>query len=66
MQNGAQEVFKIPQHELRIEKWDEKQIHTFVSTHNPRNQDIFEVIRESISILNASSKIKPSLQKSIN
>ena len=39
-----------------------EKILTFVSTYNPRNPDIFKIIKETLPLLNASPKMKRALQ----
>ena len=59
------EVKKIPKQQLRQQKLrneDNKRLLTFVSTYNPRNPDIFKVIKETPPLLNASPKMKKALE----
>ena len=55
----------IPKHRLRQQKpttsANEKLL-TFVSTYNPRNPDIFKIIKETLPLLNASPKMKRALR----
>ena len=64
IENGFKKAKAIPQEELRTakEKSSNENLLTFVSTYNPRNPNFFPIIKESISILNASPKLKNKLQ----
>ena len=64
IENGFKKAKAIPQEELRTakEKSSNENLLTFVSTNNPRNPNFFPIIKESISILNASPKLKNKLQ----
>ena len=53
------EAKKIPKQQLRQQKLrneDNERLPTFVSTYNPRNPDIFKVIKGTLPLLNASPK----------
>ena len=55
----------IPKHRLRQQKPTTPAIEkllTFVSTYNPRNPDIFKIIKETLPLLNSSPKMKRALQ----
>ena len=56
---------KIPKQQLwkaREQKEDQKQKLCFVATHNPRNPDIFKIIKDTLNILHASPKMKKAIQ----
>ena len=63
--NGLKKATEIPQEQLRTpkEKTQEGNILTFVSTNNPRNPNFYPIIKESISVINASPKMKRELNK---
>ena len=63
--NGLKKATEIPQEQLRTpkEKTQERNILTLVSTNNPRNPNFYPIIKESISVLNASPKMKRELNK---
>ena len=63
--NGFKKATEIPQEQIRTPKGktQEGNILTFVSTNNPRNPNFYPIIKESISILNASPKMKRELNK---
>ena len=55
----------IPKHRLRQQKPTTPAIEkllTFMSTCNPRNPDIFKIIKETLPLLNARQKMKRALQ----
>ena len=59
------EAKNIPKQQLRQQKLrneDNERLLTFVSTYNPRNPDIFKVIKETLPLLNASPKMKKALE----
>ena len=62
---GIIKAKNIPQETLRSNtpKDTTDNLLTFVSTYNPRNPDMFSVIRESISILNASPKMDKAMKE---
>ena len=63
IEHSIQQAKKIPLEELRSpkEQHTEKQPLAFVTTFNPRNFDIFKVIKEAISMLDASPKMKRAM-----
>ena len=65
IQHSIQQAKKIPLEELRSPKEHntEKQPLAFVTTFNPRNFDIFKVIKETISMLDASPQMKRGMSK---
>ena len=64
IKNWFEKAKGIPQERLRTpkEKILEQNLLTFVSTNNPRNPQFFPIIKESISILNASPKLKNKIE----
>ena len=65
IENSIEKAKNIPLEELRHpkEKQSAKEPLAFVSTHNPRNPDMFKIIKETISLLDASPKMKKALAK---
>ena len=63
--SGIQKAKSIPLEELRQTKQKENttQPLAFVTTHNPRNPDMFQVIKNTISLLDASPKMKRAMEK---
>ena len=62
---GAQKATEIPIVDLRQPKDKDKEdtpILTFVSTFNPRNPDMFKVIKDTLPLLNASPRMKKALK----
>ena len=59
IKNGLEKAKGIPLEQLTTlkEKTLEQNLLTFVSTNNPRNPEFCQIIKESISILNASMKL---------
>ena len=62
---GAQKTTEIQVVDLRQPKDKDKEdmpILSFVSTFNPRNPDMFKVIKDTLPLLNASPRMKKSLK----
>ena len=62
---GAQKATEIPIVDLRQPKDKDKEdtpILTFVSTFNPRNPDMFKVMKDTLPLLNASPPMKKALK----
>ena len=62
---GIIKAKSIPQETLRSNTTENKtdNLLTFVSTYNPRNPNIFSIIRKSIPILNSSPKMNKEMKK---
>ena len=60
IKNGIEKAKRIPQETLRRpkERVHNNKVLTFVSTHNPRNPNLYTLIKQSIPMLNASPKMK--------
>ena len=63
--SGIEKAKSITLEELRQTKQQENttQPLAFVTTHNPRNPDMFKVIKSTISLLDASPKMKRAMAK---
>ena len=63
IENGTKKAKSIPQETLRkpTEKSTDKNTLTFVSTHNLLNPDIFQIIKRTLSVLNASPRMKQAM-----
>ena len=63
--NGIKKAAEIPLAELRKAKAknNEKDVLAFVTTHNPRNPDMYKVIKDTINVLDASPKLKKVLSE---
>ena len=62
---GAQKATKIPIEDLRKPKDKDKEetlILTFLSTFNPRNPDMFKVIKDTLPLLDANPRMKKALK----
>ena len=64
IKNGIEKAKRIPQETLRRpkERVHNNKVLTFVSTHNPRNPNLYTLIKQSLPMLNASPKMKKSLE----
>ena len=64
IKKGIEEAKNIPQQTLRsnIEKENTDDLLTFVSTNNPRNPNMFLIIKESLPILNTSTKMNEAMK----
>ena len=64
IKNDIEKAKRITQETLRRpkERVHNNKVITFVSTHSPRNPNLYTLIKQSIPMLNASPKIKKSLE----
>ena len=63
IENGIKKAKSIPQETLRkpTEKSTDKNTLIFVSTHNPLNPDIFQIIKRTLPMLDASPRMKQAI-----
>ena len=66
VRHSIEEAKRIPKHELLEPKSKdsaEENILAFVTTFNPRNPELFNTIKETLPLLNASPKLREAMKK---
>jgi len=59
IKTGLKKALEIPRHQLLcVKKKSHEQILPFISTHNPKNKNVFGIVKQNLQICNNDTKMK--------